>query len=102
VEKYQHYCAEHKISAETKHPILVTYTCLKRHSKAIRTAKGQSTLEEKLQRIDWQSRQSENNNVCIRVTERTYSRGGEELEGEGQRWSKNKIIPLCWKLKENC
>lgn len=55
-EKYQHYCAEHKISAEIGHLILVSYPRLKRHSKMIRTARGQSILQEKPPWIDWQSR----------------------------------------------
>lgn len=51
MEKYQHYCAEHKFSAEIRHLIPVTYPCLKRHSKMIRMARGQSMLQEKPPRI---------------------------------------------------
>lgn len=56
MEKDQHYCAGHKISAETRHLMLVIYPCLKRHSKMIRVARVQSTLQEKPPWTDWQSR----------------------------------------------
>lgn len=47
MEKYQHDCVEHRISAEIRHVTLVTYPCLKRHSKMIRMAREQSVLQEK-------------------------------------------------------
>lgn len=67
--KYQHYHAEHRLSTEIKHLILVTQPCLQRHSKMSRMARDSLCCKRNHQGLMARADEDEqtHSNMCIRV-----------------------------------